>query len=190
MRKVSRNSECFDWNATECRTSRRTCFFHPPPRSSTAMLNASEVIAALGLQPHPIEGGFFRETYRSPGMIPFRIFATRLSRRQGSLDRDRDLLPADQGCLFGAAPAPDRRGLPLLPGCTGPDAPDFPGRQGPGNPHRKRHSRWSTASGGRAGGSLARLTPRAGGTRLRAPRRNRSALDSTTPTTSKAGVLT
>ena len=36
------------------------------------MLNASEVIAALGLQPHPIEGGFFRETYRSPGTIPFR----------------------------------------------------------------------------------------------------------------------
>jgi hypothetical protein len=34
------------------------------------MLNAQEVIAALGLQPHPIEGGFFRETYRSPGSIP------------------------------------------------------------------------------------------------------------------------
>jgi predicted cupin superfamily sugar epimerase len=35
------------------------------------MLNASEVIAALGLRPHPIEGGFFRETYRSSGIIPF-----------------------------------------------------------------------------------------------------------------------
>jgi len=34
------------------------------------MLNAKEIIAALGLQPHPIEGGFFRETYRSAGAIP------------------------------------------------------------------------------------------------------------------------
>jgi uncharacterized protein len=34
------------------------------------MPNAREVIAALGLQPHPIEGGFFRETYRSSGVIP------------------------------------------------------------------------------------------------------------------------
>ena len=28
--------------------------------------SAEEVIAALGLEPHPLEGGFFRETYRSP----------------------------------------------------------------------------------------------------------------------------
>jgi uncharacterized protein len=34
------------------------------------MPTAQEVIAALGLQPHPIEGGFFRETYRSNGVIP------------------------------------------------------------------------------------------------------------------------
>jgi predicted cupin superfamily sugar epimerase len=34
------------------------------------MPNPQEVIAALGLQPHPIEGGFFRETYRSSGVIP------------------------------------------------------------------------------------------------------------------------
>ena len=34
------------------------------------MPNGQEIIAALGLKPHPIEGGFFRETYRSPGMVP------------------------------------------------------------------------------------------------------------------------
>lgn len=34
------------------------------------MPTAQEIIAALNLQPHPIEGGFFRETYRSEGMIP------------------------------------------------------------------------------------------------------------------------
>jgi uncharacterized protein len=31
---------------------------------------ARRIIDALGLQPHPIEGGFFRETYRSSGRIP------------------------------------------------------------------------------------------------------------------------
>lgn len=34
------------------------------------MPTAQEIIAALGLQPHPIEGGFFRETYRAAGNIP------------------------------------------------------------------------------------------------------------------------
>jgi predicted cupin superfamily sugar epimerase len=34
------------------------------------MPTADEIIAALDLKPHPIEGGYFRETYRSTGMIP------------------------------------------------------------------------------------------------------------------------
>jgi uncharacterized protein len=34
------------------------------------MPTASQVIEALGLCPHPIEGGYFRETYRSDGSIP------------------------------------------------------------------------------------------------------------------------
>ena len=29
-------------------------------------MTAEDVIAALGLEPHPLEGGFFRETYRTP----------------------------------------------------------------------------------------------------------------------------
>jgi uncharacterized protein len=33
------------------------------------MLKAEELIEVLGLQPHPREGGFFRETYRSAGTI-------------------------------------------------------------------------------------------------------------------------
>lgn len=36
------------------------------------MLTADVVIRVLGLQPHPVEGGHFRETYRSAGMIPAR----------------------------------------------------------------------------------------------------------------------
>lgn len=36
---------------------------------STAM-DAEEIIALLGLQPHPGEGGWFRETYRSSDEIP------------------------------------------------------------------------------------------------------------------------
>jgi predicted cupin superfamily sugar epimerase len=35
-----------------------------------AMLSAQEIITALGLEPHPIEGGYFRETYRASGLIP------------------------------------------------------------------------------------------------------------------------
>ena len=34
------------------------------------MPTADEIIAALDLKPHPIEGGYFRETYRSTGVIP------------------------------------------------------------------------------------------------------------------------
>ncbi len=33
------------------------------------MPTASQIIEALGLQSHPIEGGYFRETYRSAGSI-------------------------------------------------------------------------------------------------------------------------
>src|SRR5271170_7295166 len=33
-------------------------------------MTADEVIAALNLQPHPVEGGFFRETYRSADLLP------------------------------------------------------------------------------------------------------------------------
>jgi uncharacterized protein len=33
-------------------------------------MTADEVIALLKLQPHPVEGGFFRETYRSPESLP------------------------------------------------------------------------------------------------------------------------
>ncbi len=40
---------------------------------------AEELIAALHLQPHPMEGGFFRETYRSPEAFP----ATALPDRYG-----------------------------------------------------------------------------------------------------------
>jgi uncharacterized protein len=34
------------------------------------MLTATEVIKALGLQPHPVEGGYFVETYRASHKIP------------------------------------------------------------------------------------------------------------------------
>jgi predicted cupin superfamily sugar epimerase len=34
------------------------------------MPNSQDIVAALGLRPHPIEGGFFRETFRSDAVIP------------------------------------------------------------------------------------------------------------------------
>jgi hypothetical protein len=33
-------------------------------------MTADDVIRLLALQPHPVEGGFFRETYRSNGILP------------------------------------------------------------------------------------------------------------------------
>lgn len=33
-------------------------------------MTADDVIRALNLQPHPVEGGYFRETYRSPATLP------------------------------------------------------------------------------------------------------------------------
>jgi predicted cupin superfamily sugar epimerase len=33
-------------------------------------MTAADVIRLLGLQPHPVEGGFFRETYRSTAALP------------------------------------------------------------------------------------------------------------------------
>ena len=34
------------------------------------MLTADDVVRLLDLQPHPIEGGFFRETYRTTSVMP------------------------------------------------------------------------------------------------------------------------
>ena len=34
------------------------------------MLTPEEIIKALKMQPHPVEGGFFAETYRSAGAVP------------------------------------------------------------------------------------------------------------------------
>lgn len=34
------------------------------------MLSAADVVRLLNLHPHPVEGGAFRETYRSAGVIP------------------------------------------------------------------------------------------------------------------------
>jgi predicted cupin superfamily sugar epimerase len=43
----------------------------PVESSKPARSNlAQQIIAELGLQPHPIEGGFFLETHRSPAILP------------------------------------------------------------------------------------------------------------------------
>jgi uncharacterized protein len=47
------------------------------------MPTAQEIIAALKLQPHPIEGGFFRETYRSSGIIPVESLPPEYSSQSG-----------------------------------------------------------------------------------------------------------
>ncbi len=44
------------------------------------MPTAEEIIAALGLQPHPLEGGYFRETYRSDDLHPSHALPSRYGR--------------------------------------------------------------------------------------------------------------
>ena len=39
-------------------------------RYGAPMLTADDVARELGLEPLPFEGGYFRETYRAPGVIP------------------------------------------------------------------------------------------------------------------------
>lgn len=42
----------------------------PPTERSRLWMNARQLIEALGLHPHPEEGGYFRETWRSSEAIP------------------------------------------------------------------------------------------------------------------------
>ena len=78
------------------------------------MPTAHEIIAALTSAASD-RGGFFRETYRSTGVIP----ADSLPPGYPASRPDRwdvHLLPADRRHVFRDAPAADRGGLSLLPG--------------------------------------------------------------------------
>lgn len=48
------------------------------------MLNADDVIRLLDLKPHPVEGGFFRETYRSAATLPAAVLPTHAGSRSVS----------------------------------------------------------------------------------------------------------
>ena len=47
------------------------------------MPTVQDIIDALNLQPHPIEGGLFRETYRSTGMMPVESLPSGYSSQSG-----------------------------------------------------------------------------------------------------------
>jgi predicted cupin superfamily sugar epimerase len=47
------------------------------------MLTAQEIITALKLEPHPIEGGYFRETYKSSEIIPVESLPPQYSAQSG-----------------------------------------------------------------------------------------------------------
>ncbi len=151
------------------------------------MPTAQEIIAALKLQPHPIEGGFFRETYRSAGMIPVESLPPGYSSQSGRSMGTVDLLPADRRHLFRDAPAADRRGLSPLSGRARPDAPALRRRGHARGGDRHRHSRPASTrrsscrpeSGKGRGSSRASTSPSW-------ERRWRPA--STTPITSKAAA--
>src|SRR6188472_3722614 len=47
-------------------------------------MTADDVIRLLQLQPHPVEGGFFRETYRSAATLPAGVLPTHGGQRSVS----------------------------------------------------------------------------------------------------------
>jgi predicted cupin superfamily sugar epimerase len=47
-------------------------------------MTADDVIRALALQPHPVEGGFFRETYRAAATLPQSVLPAHSGSRQVS----------------------------------------------------------------------------------------------------------
>jgi predicted cupin superfamily sugar epimerase len=48
------------------------------------MVTPEQLIAALGLQPHPLEGGYYRETYRSPDLLPAASLPARYGREKSA----------------------------------------------------------------------------------------------------------
>ncbi len=81
---------------------------------SIVHMTADEIKALLRLEPHPVEGGFYRRTYTSMGHVPL----TRGTRALGF----GDLLPAGAGNLLRDAHAGLRRDVSFLPGRSGGDA--------------------------------------------------------------------
>ena len=71
-------------------------------------MTAEEIKALLGLEPHPVEGGWYRRTYTSAGNLEL----PRGVRRNGH----GDLLPARRGNLLGDAPGslPTRSSTSIL----------------------------------------------------------------------------
>jgi uncharacterized protein len=57
-------------DSAQCRGSRRKFRWIVSPPEGMSMLAADKIKTALGLKPHPIEGGYFRETYRSAAVVP------------------------------------------------------------------------------------------------------------------------
>ncbi len=70
------------------------------------MLTADQIRALLKLEPHPIEGGYFVETYQSALRIPKALLPEDYPERPGR--RHRNLLPAHAGDVFRSAQAARR----------------------------------------------------------------------------------
>lgn len=51
-------------------------------------MNAQEIIHRLGLEPHPEEGGFFRETYRAAECTPAVALPSRYGKGRGETAKD------------------------------------------------------------------------------------------------------
>ena len=80
------------------------------------MLTAKQIRELLQMRPHPIEGGYFAETYRACGPVDPGQSLLRCGYPGGPRDLHGDLLFADAGYLFGDAPRARRRNVPFLSG--------------------------------------------------------------------------
>ena len=68
-------------------------------KSGVELSNAAAIVEALGLVPHPKEGGYFRETYRAAEALP----AVALGGRYAT--RFSISTPATRWCSSGSIPA-------------------------------------------------------------------------------------
>src|SRR2546429_818282 len=100
------------------------------PVGGCTMLTADEIIARLGLRPHPEEGGFFAETYRAAE----RLEASGLPPRYGGPPAGRPAIyyPLTPPTLSAPPPPPPPEGFPFYPGDPGKMLHPPPARAHPG----------------------------------------------------------
>ena len=125
------------------------------------MTRVEEIIRELGLEPLPVEGGYYRETYRSQATLSGLMLPPLYPRRQ-AVAGDVYLLLAHNRHVLRDAPPAYRRNLSRLSGRPGSHASASCRRIRTRGRARDEPSARTLASAHRAGWYLARVARRAG----------------------------